>query len=255
MSCQLYDDVLDDYVDGARSADRAGAPDPRLAAFEAHLSGCARCQSLVADFTSIRRTAASLEEHLPPPRLWAKIASSIEDRQRKPWWERSLANTFSAWVPVAVAASLAMLIGGAALLVWRAAPPTALENTALENAALENTAPQNAELEPAVSGVPMAEQHYEQAIAGLQLIADAQNAGLDPGTRAVLQQNLAVIDRAISESRAALSTEPASVLAQESLLDALDSKVALLQDTVALASEIDGQRADDVAGAAQELNQ
>jgi anti-sigma factor RsiW len=255
MSCELYDEVLDKYVDGARAADRAGAPDPRLAAFESHLSGCARCQSLVADFTSIRRTAAALDEHLPPPRLWAKIASSIEDEQRKPWWERSLANTFSAWVPVAVAASLAILLGGTAWLVWRPAPSTALENTALENTALENTAPQNAGLQPADPAVTMAEQHYEQAIAGLQQIADAQNAGLDPGTRAVLRQNLAVIDRAISESRAALSTEPASVLAQESLLDALDTKVALLQDTVALASEIGGERPDDAAGAAQELNQ
>ena len=244
MSCQLYDDVLDDYVDGARAADRVGAPDPRLAAFETHLSGCARCQALVADFTSIRRTAAALDEHLPPPRLWAKIASSIEDRQRKPWWERSLANTFSAWVPVAVAASLAVLIGGAALLVWRAAPPTARQSTVPQSAAPQPTAPD----------VKMAEDHYVQAIAGLQLIADAQNAGLDPGTRAVLRQNLAVIDRAIRESRAALSAEPASALAQESLLDALDTKVALLQDTVALASEIDGERPDD-AGAAQGLNQ
>ena len=81
MSCELYDDVLDEYVDGARAADRVGAPDPRLAAFESHLSGCARCQALVADFTSIRRTAAALDEHLPPPRLWAKIASSIEDEE------------------------------------------------------------------------------------------------------------------------------------------------------------------------------
>ena len=250
MSCQLYDDVLDDYVDGARAADRAGAPDPRLAAFEAHLSGCARCQALVADFTTIRRTAAALDEHVPPPRLWAKIASSIEDRQRKPWWERSLANTFSAWVPVAVAASLAILIGGGALLVWRAAPPAALQDTALQNAVPQSAAPQ-----PTAPDVQMAEDHYEQAIAGLQLIADAQNAGLDPGTRAVLRQNLAVIDRAINESRAALSTEPASVLAQDSLLDALDTKVALLQDTVALASEVDGERPDDAAGAAQERNQ
>jgi hypothetical protein len=101
------------------------------------------------------------------------------------------------------------------------------------------------------AGTAMAEQHYEQAIAGLQQIVDAQDADLDPGTRAVLRQNLAVIDRAINESREALSDEPASTLAQESLLDALDTKVALLQDTVALASEIDGDRPDDAAGAAQ----
>ncbi len=229
MSCERYDDVLDQYVDGAR-----------LASFESHLAGCARCQALVADFTNILRTAAALDEHLPPPRLWAKIASSIEDEQRKPWWERSLANTFSAWVPVAVAASLAILLGGAAWLVWRPQP---------------TSAPQTGAQQPADPGATLAEQHYEQAIAGLQQLADAQNAGLDPGTRVVLQRNLAVIDRAISESRAALSTEPASALAQESLLDALDTKVALLQDTVALATEIGGESPDDPAGAVKELNQ
>ena len=82
-----------------------------------------------------------------------------------------------------------------------------------------------------------AEAQYAQAIAGLQQLADAQNAALDPQTRAVLKDNLAAIDRAIDESRAALASEPASALAQDSLLDALDTKVALLQDTVALTSE------------------
>jgi hypothetical protein len=53
----------------------------------------------------------------------------------------------------------------------------------------------------------------------------------------VLQRNLAAIDRAIDESRAALADEPSSAVAQDSLLDALDTKVALLQDTVALAAE------------------
>ena len=141
-------------------------------------------------------------------------------------------------MPVASAAALALLIGGVA---WFASGP--------------ETAPLNGALQPAGPDVTVAEEHYEQAIVGLQQIADAQNTGLDPETRAVLRQNLAVIDRAISESRAALATDPASTLAQESLLDALDTKVALLQDTVALANEFGGESPDDAAGAAQEINQ
>jgi len=239
MSCELYDDLLDDYVDGARAADGGGLHS-RLAAFEAHLTGCARCQSLVADFTAIRRRAAALDDHLPPPRLWAKIASSIDDEQRRPWWERSLGNAFSAWLPVAVAASLALLIGGAAWIGWHDARPAV---------------PGNASAPQTDIGTTIAEEHYEQAIAGLQQIADAQNAQLDAQTLAVLRQNLAVIDRAITESRAALANEPASAPAQESLLDALDTKVALLQDTVALMGEIDGERIDDAALTGQEVNQ
>ena len=59
---------------------------------------------------------------------------------------------------------------------------------------------------------------------------------------------------AIDESRAALVQEPASTLAQESLLDALETKVALLQDTVALASDTAGGT-DETAAAAKERNQ
>jgi anti-sigma factor RsiW len=200
MNCERYDDLLNDYVDGLRNDE-----------FERHLATCARCRALVADFTSIRRTASMLEEHVPPPRLWAKISSSIEE---KPRW-------FSAWIPVAVAATLAFVIATATWLAWR-------------NASSPAPAP------PAIAAadtVPPAEAQYAQAIAGLQQLADAQNAALDPQTRAVLKDNLAAIDRAIEESRAALASEPASALAQDSLFDALDTKVALLQDTVALTAE------------------
>jgi anti-sigma factor RsiW len=200
MNCERYDDLLNDYVDGLRNDE-----------FERHLATCARCRALVADFTSIRRTASMLEEHVPPPRLWARISSSIEE---KPRW-------FPAWIPVAVAATLAFVIATATWLAWRNASSPAPAPPAI--AAADTVLP--------------AEAQYQRAIAGLQQLADAQNAALDPQTRAVLKDNLAAIDRAIEESRAALASEPASALAQDSLFDALDTKVALLQDTVALTAE------------------
>ena len=237
MNCELYDDLLDDYVDGVRATDHRG--DARFAGFEQHLTGCTRCQALVADLTSIRLAASTLDEHIPPPRLWARIASSIDEQQRRPWWQRQLGGTFSAWVPAAVAASIALLLVAGGWNVWQQR---------------RGETPQQAGApQPEAASVP-AEQHYEQAIAGLQQLADAQNAALDPETRAVLTRNLAVIDRAINESREALAQEPASTLAQESLLDALETKVALLQDTVALASDTGGAP-EETFGVAKELNQ
>jgi len=243
MNCQLYDDLLDDYVDGIRAADHGN--DGRMAVFERHLAACARCQAVVADFTNIRIGASSLERHVPPPRLWAAIAASLDERHRQPWWQRQLGGAFSLWVPAAVAASIAVLLVSGLWHPWKqtAQQPRADVSAPSSDSALSSEA----------APVP-AEQHYEQAIAGLQQLADAQNAALDPATRAVLTQNLAVIDRAINESRAALVQEPASTLAQESLLDALETKVTLLQDTVALASD-PGATADDPAGTAKELNQ
>jgi len=237
MSCELYDDLLDDYVDGVLATGHGS--DGRFAAFAQHLAVCGHCQALVADLTSIRVAASTLDEHIPPPRLWARIASSIDEQQRLPWWQRQLGGAYSAWVPAVAAASIIMLLAAG---VWSAWQQRRVETAQQAAGSLSDPV-----------SVP-AEQHYEQAIAGLQLLADAQNATLDPETRAVLTKNLAVIDRAINESRAALVQEPASTLAQESLLDALETKVALLQDTVALASD-SGWTPEDAPGAAKELNQ
>jgi hypothetical protein len=57
-----------------------------------------------------------------------------------------------------------------------------------------------------------------------------------------------VIDQAIGESRVALQAQPTSAPAQESLFDAFRSKIALLQDTIALINEM---RKGDQAGAAR----
>jgi hypothetical protein len=236
MNCHLYYDLLDDYVDGMRAGD--DGHDERFAAFEQHLLECERCQTLVSDLRSITGAASTLGEHVPSPRLWTQIASAIEEQQRQPWWQRQLGGGFSAWVPAAVAASVVMLLIAGAWSGWK--------ETRL-GAPQQGAAPSE-DAEP----IP-AEQHYERAIVGLQQLADGQNAVLDPATRAVLTKNLALIDRAINESRAALAQEPGSTLAQESLLDALETKVALLQDTVALASDT-GMLADDVAGGTKELN-
>jgi hypothetical protein len=94
----------------------------------------------------------------------------------------------------------------------------------------------------------IAEEHYEKAITGLEQIAKAEQASLDPQVAAVLQKNLGIIDQAIRESRVALQSQPTSEMAQESLFEAFRRKVALLQDTIALINEM---RKGDQAGAAK----
>jgi hypothetical protein len=92
-----------------------------------------------------------------------------------------------------------------------------------------------------------AEQHYQKAITGLERIANSEKGALDPQTASTLEKNLTVIDQAISESRAALRSQPSSEPAQASLLESFKAKIALLQDTVALINEM---RKSDNAGAA-----
>jgi hypothetical protein len=98
------------------------------------------------------------------------------------------------------------------------------------------------------SELALAQEHYTRAIAGLEQIISDPASTLDPELATVLQRNLAVIDDAIGESRAALNAQPTSDVAQQSLFGALRSKVTLLQETVAL---INSMRQGDQAGAAR----
>ena len=93
-----------------------------------------------------------------------------------------------------------------------------------------------------------AEEHYDKAIKGLEQIANSEKGALDTQTAATLQKNLAVIDQAISESRAAVRMQPTNEPAQQSLLENFKAKLALLQDTVALINEM---RKGNEAGAAR----
>ena len=94
----------------------------------------------------------------------------------------------------------------------------------------------------------IAEQHYQSAIDKLQRAADLNDGTIDAETASVLQKNLLVINGAISESRAALQTDPQSAPARDSLFEALRQKVTLLQETIALMNEL---RKGNSAGAAQ----
>ena len=107
----------------------------------------------------------------------------------------------------------------------------------------------------AVDAVRHAEGEYIQAISGLEAITSTAADTLDPETADVLKANLTVIDQAIGESRAALKTEPESQLAITSLFEALRSKVALLQDMVALINEMRQGNAEGAARIASGLNQ
>ena len=86
-------------------------------------------------------------------------------------------------------------------------------------------------------------------------IANKDTGELDPQVAAVLQKNLTVIDQAISESRAALKTQPSSTNAQDGLFDALRTKVALLQQTVELINEMRKGNQAEAGRRAQTLSQ
>ena len=211
MNCQHYETAIDDSVDG--TIDAAAA-----AALRAHLEVCADCRALADDFRAIRTAALTLERHQPPARTWHRIAAGLESNRQ--------ARRFAwlAWRPMAAAAAVLLMLSATWVMLQPAAQPAPAATEA------EDASPE--------FDFQSTEAQYQTAIAGLEQITSAGDMELDPMTAEILKVNLTVIDMAIDESRAALETEPSSDVAQQTLFAALGSKVALLQDTVALINEM-----------------
>jgi hypothetical protein len=192
---------------------------------------------LVDDLREIARAAAALEPAVPPARVWTRIEKEI----RGDWaagpapGRRSVHAVAASWTWLAAAAVLvlAIFIGVRFAPSMSPGPGSAADAAAAEAVEAE---------------LKLAEEHYQKAITGLERIASAENTAFDANTAATLQKNLAVINQAIDESRAAVRAEPASQQAQHSLIENFKTKLALLQDTVALINEL---RAGNDAAAAR----
>jgi anti-sigma factor ChrR (cupin superfamily) len=228
---------------------------------EQHLAECARCRTLAEDLREIQRVAASLDLRQPPARAWSRIERAIKfegegARRLEPSGSddarleasRSITSR-STMIGLAAAAMLAVatLVG----LRFAVADHPAQRAETADSAAPADAAVSTDASAAIEAELRAAESHYDKAIKGLEQIATNEQSALDPKTAATLQKNLAVIDQAISESRAAVRAQPTSEPARESLMDSFKTKLALLQDTVALINEM---RKGNEAGAARAVS-
>ncbi len=134
------------------------------------------------------------------------------------------------WQWMGLAAGL-VLVTLVAYLVIHLRPPAPSTTTAGNGGAPGS-------VESVAQELSLALEHYDKAIAQLEVLAKNNDGTIDATTAATLQHNLSVIDQAIAESRAALAADPQSQPALDSLIDALRRKVGVLQTTVALMNEI-----------------
>jgi hypothetical protein len=249
MSCQDYEAQIGDYVDGTMD-------EARRASCESHLSTCASCRALASEFSMIRAACLTLEAQVPPPHVWRKLSAAIE-AEPKPllglggayWWR----------VLAPVAAMVVLVVA----LSWTAGRLTPVATERLARVATGVATERLARVAPGSGSEPvtiaaeyqLAEQNLTNTIVGLERIAADDRSTLDMETADVLQANLTVLDGAIGESRDALQKEPENDVAQQSLFEALRSKIALLQDTIALINEMRKGNQEGAARIVSGLNQ
>jgi len=186
--------TLNEYVDGTLAArDRASV--------EVHLAECAACRTAVAELRALVAGAAALPNRIEPGRdLWATIDARIV--------QRATYNVQRAFWRGALAAAAVLVI---ALGVYRLLQPSTAHDS------------------PAGQGWAAVQADFDRASDELELTLATERERLRPETVALLERNLAVIDAAIAESRAALARDPANGELRRFFAAASRQKVELLR--------------------------
>jgi anti-sigma factor RsiW len=269
MTCEAFDAVLPDYLEGTLD-------DSRRASVEQHLGECVRCASLLRDIENISKEAAAMPDLVPSRDLWqgieARIAAPVIPLAARPERQRRFA---PAWMGVAAAALIVSTAGITYMLTARSIgtahtgavaqispPPTVPEpNRGPDSAATATSpglgsagaqpdrAPSRLATSDVTPGRPRTPASYaSQTIADrahsdlvygreidmLQRIVSQRRTQLDSSTVAIIEKNLKIIDAAIEQSRAALASDPASRMLDQQLTHALDKKVELLRTAAML---------------------
>lgn len=249
MTCAALDERLADYLEGTLDANERSA-------VERHLAECPRCASLVNDLQAIALDARALPDLAPARDLWPEIEARIQAPviSLPSAAERASRRRRVSWT-IAAAAGLVLATASTTFLATRqwlapshpqqvAVAPTGTTTPAVPATVPDTRAaaapPTTNDQRPTASNVSArklpVEATYDREIQRLNAIVRDRRSELDPKTVQVIQHNLAVIDAAIAESRAALAKDPRSRFLHDQLNKSLDQKVELLRTVAFLPS-------------------
>jgi len=239
-SCSAIQAQLSEYLD-ARLA--PGAHE----AVREHLSACADCSGVLADLTRIVTTARQLGPLTPPDHIWLEVAGQIrlaEGLSAERPAQRAARSPIWQWAGLAGALVLITLV------VWLGTSPGrgGADGPSGSDVASTSPTPPSGTIEAAAAELDQAQEHYKRALAELMATAADPVSPVDPSVAVAVQTNMDAIDRAITESRAALSANPGNEPARDSLFDALRRKISVLQSTLSLINQM---RQGDQEGAAR----
>lgn len=251
MANEHWTDRLSEYLDGELNA-------AERAACEAHLEECSDCAGTLEELRALVSGAALLPDVPPRRDLWPGIERRLPPRTGEAAAETgrtparlgaagsaamgpvgstaveddrvvSLASRrrVSVTVPQLAAAAIALILfsAGSVWLMLPISPPRAPQVA---------TAPGSATRGAATATPVSFTTAYEEAVTDLEAEFEQRRADLDPATVRVVEENLAIIDRAIVEARRALEQDPSSGFLTSHLAGTMRKKVDLLRRVAAL---------------------
>ena len=214
MNCAWVRERLDDYVDGELLA-------PDLHEVELHLASCPTCREEERDLRRLLAHAAALPREVAPARdLWPAISAEMARGPRVlPFVPRR-----ALYAGLAAAAAVVM-----AFVVSRGGPDFSAPAGGPSATAIPASA------SPA-SALNEAEADYDRATNALLATLQDHRDRLAPETIASVERNLAVIDDALAEVRAALGKDPGNAELTRMLASTHRKKVDVLRRVVKLST-------------------
>lgn len=258
ITCAECDELFPDWFEN-QLGEEARAP------MQAHVASCARCSGLVRDIEAIAGSAGALPDLAPSRDLWQGIENRIQPSVTSIGGPGPVGMVSRSWMAAAAAAlvvvtsSVTYVATSKSVAKRQVARPavTAASPVRIAGATVDAEAPDVEPVEePAVSGKPAAPpvrlasraaspapapaSAWEMALAleirRLQLVLSDRRSELEPQTVTIVEQNLAIIDEAVAQARAALAKDPASGFLSGRLENALQKKVDLLRTAAMLRS-------------------
>lgn len=200
-----------EYLDGELPPERAG----RL---ERHVAECGECAALLEELRRVVLRAQALDDRPPRHDLWPGVAAAIGTPGRR-------LRRVSLPLPALIAAGVLLMFGSVGLtLLWqRERPAAAAIATGPQTPAFVSQAASPSEL------------GYAGAVRELELELERNRDRLDTLTVRVLEEKLALIDRAIGEAERALAGDPADGYLAGHLTRTRLRKIDLLRRAAVLA--------------------
>jgi hypothetical protein len=172
-----------------------------------HVAGCAACQNLVEDLTSIVATAHLFPAEVEPPaHVWTSLRAQLEEEgiikpagAERGSWLQGFSDLFRSRVLATAAVSL-LVIAAVALQIQRPAPATEARNVYDDAATVLNA--------------------DEANLSQMQLGGSVVDVSL--------RQNLDIVDKFIADCEQRVKEEPRDDLAREYLTGAYQQKAELL---------------------------
>ena len=194
-----WSELLSDYVNGDLAAVEARH-------LESHLQTCDECREELEEIRRVVSWAASYEPSAPASDPWPAIAARIGHPDHRPW-------VWSGWSPLALAATLILLVAGALLL----------------------THDRDSELKPTPSvlaGDQAADRSFHEAATYLEHLLASRSTELDAERIEFLDRTGQSLDLAIREIRRALERTPDSQLLRDLLRLSRRQRLDLFRDAL-----------------------